>query len=590
MKKILIFLVLALIALVAPSAAKAQTSDVPVDEWVINDFKSDIVVNKDSSLTITEWITADCGDCINRHGIFRVLPQKYTLKNSQGKNQTYKTPVTLQSITDFNEVPYQYSTSGGWLGGALTWNIGDPNETVTGINQYKIVYTVKNAFLGADQRFDELYWNINGFDWDLYIKHSSATITFPTAIEKKSNVSLYSGERGDRGNPLGATSTWTAPNILMIETKNIIPPNQGVTVSATLPKGIVAVPPPTFADRYGDYFYLLIPLVVFTVMFLLWRRYGKDPKIHAAIVPEFAVPDNLTPMEMSAVMGWGSIAKVAYSAEIVSLAVRGYITITEIPQQGVFKKTDYLLTKKKAGVELNAGDIKLLNSLFENKNEVKLSDLAHKFYAHIPHLEETVDKQLHAKNLVGMATTQMQFVSIFGIGFFFFIYLIFVFTIFSFQVPILTISIILAGIIIMIFLFLMPRRSVENVQMLYRIKGFQMYMETAEKYRQQFNEKENIFEKWLPYAILFGMTGLWAKKMQQIYGQEYMNNYHPLWYGGYMGTFNADSFSGSMQSIVSAVNSASAAPLNSGSGTSGGGFGGGGFAGGGGGGGGGGGW
>ena len=52
----------------------------------------------------------------------------------------------------------------------------------------------------------------------------------------------------------------------------------------------------------------------------------------------------------------------------------------------------------------------------------------------------------------------------------------------------------------------------KGAELLWRIKGFKLYMETAEKYRQQFYEKENIFEKLLPYAMVFGMTEIWVKK------------------------------------------------------------------------------
>lgn len=45
-----------------------------ITNWCIEDFKSEIVVNKDSSLLITEKISADADDLPNEHGIFRVLP------------------------------------------------------------------------------------------------------------------------------------------------------------------------------------------------------------------------------------------------------------------------------------------------------------------------------------------------------------------------------------------------------------------------------------------------------------------------------------------------------------------------------------
>ena len=128
----------------------------------------------------------------------------------------------------------------------------------------------------------------------------------------------------------------------------------------------------------------------------------------------------------------------------------------------------------------------------------------------------------------------------------------------------------------------MPKKTQRGAELMWKIQGFKLYMETAEKYRQQFYEKENIFEKFLPYAIIFGITGLWIKKMEQIYGPDYFKTYHPAWFMAVgTGAFDADSFTSSMNGISSGI----ASNIGSASGA-----GGGGFAGGGGGGGGGGGW
>jgi len=107
-----------------------------------------------------------------------------------------------------------------------------------------------------------------------------------------------------------------------------------------------------------------------------------------------------------------------------------------------------------------------------------------------------------------------------------------------------------------------------------------MYMKTAEKYRQQFYEEENIFDKLLPYAIVFGMVKQWAKKMEKIYGKDYYRTHYPIWYLGGTGKFDVNSFVSTINSISSSISS----NVSSGSGSRGaGGVGGGGGGGGGGG-------
>ncbi len=86
-----------------PLAASAREN---VDYWYIKDFKSEIAVGKDSSLTITEDITADCGNSAGKHGIFRILPTE-----TRTEAGTFKSPIRLISITDFEGRPYEYSES-----------------------------------------------------------------------------------------------------------------------------------------------------------------------------------------------------------------------------------------------------------------------------------------------------------------------------------------------------------------------------------------------------------------------------------------------------------------------------------------------
>jgi uncharacterized membrane protein len=140
-------------------------------------------------------------------------------------------------------------------------------------------------------------------------------------------------------------------------------------------------------------------------------------------------------------------------------------------------------------------------------------------------------------------------------------------------------SILISGILFLIFSPFMPKRSKKGTEAFWYILGFRDYIETAEKYRAKFYEKENIFEKYLPYAICFDLVDKWAKAFEGIYKNP------PKWYEGYyVRTFSTRSFSNSLNSAISSFGGILATRAG---GTSG--FGGG-FAGGGGGGGGGGSW
>jgi uncharacterized membrane protein len=128
----------------------------------------------------------------------------------------------------------------------------------------------------------------------------------------------------------------------------------------------------------------------------------------------------------------------------------------------------------------------------------------------------------------------------------------------------------------------MRRFTPRGAELNWRINGFKLYMNTAEKYRSRFQEQEGLIEKLLPYAILFGITKKWLQKMREIYGAEYFANYHPAFMAGSLATLDFDSFMSTVNEISTSISS-NVSPSSSGSG-------GGGSVGGGGGGGGGGGW
>ena len=209
-KYYIIFILVSCALFLIPQTSFAREN---VDYWYIKDFRSNIVVNADSSLDITEMITADCGDAIGKHGIFRVIPTRY----SPSRGKYVETPITLLSITNFSDVPYKYTSTKDRTNHTLSWKIGDPNVTVSGVNYFKIHYKVDNVIRFNNSGFDEFYWNLNGNYWDMETDHFIATIIYPNAVNKdKSEVNLYSGDFGESKN-IVADYKWQESNIIIVE-------------------------------------------------------------------------------------------------------------------------------------------------------------------------------------------------------------------------------------------------------------------------------------------------------------------------------------------------------------------------------------
>lgn len=570
MKKIAILMALVAVFII-PGEVSARRSD--AFSWYIEDFKTQIVVNKDSSLTITEDILADCGNAQGKHGIFRILPT--VINTTSGR---IKTPIRLISITDFEGRSYKYAESYDTANKTVIWKIGDPNKTVSGENSYRIKYAVQNAVRTENsKKFDELYWNLSGNYWDLEIDNLTANIIFPSEISKdNASISYYSGYAGDKGTSL-AEYQWIGDNTLEFKSTRPMKAKEGITASIAFPKNIVTPYKAGLLDYLNfEYFWLLLPVFVFIVCYKIWRKYGDDPDFKKTVIAEYAPPEGLTPLEVGMLQTNGALKQEFITGSIISLAVTGFINIKEIVEKGmIFDSKDYEIFKTDISPDekISRAEQKIYSKLFALGDSVKLSSLKNKFYIVNKEVEDSALNNLDSKGLIEKTGAKLKggfmvagMVLIFGGAYF------------TEESWLFAVSVILSGIIIIIIGAMMVKRTLAGAEMNWKIKGFKLYMDTAEKYRQEFYEKENIFEKYLPYAIIFGITSQWISKMKDIYGAEYFNAYHPVWYGGQMsgGGFDADGFSKSISSLSSAITASTSSPSGQGGGGSSGGGGGGG--------------
>lgn len=147
------------------------------------------------------------------------------------------------------------------------------------------------------------------------------------------------------------------------------------------------------------------------------------------------------------------------------------------------------------------------------------------------------------------------------------------------------VSVVLVGVLLVVMHSAMARRTAAGSELLRRTLGFRRYMETAEKDRAAFAEREGIFSEYLPYAIVFGIVERWAKAFEGLDREAARAMQGLGWYVG-QGMFSPSAFSSELSTFSSTVSSTIAyAPGSSGSSgfSSGGGFSGGGGGGGGGG-------
>lgn len=545
-----------------------------VTDWYIKDFNSEIIVSKDSTLDITETIVADCGTGIDKHGIFRILPE---VVNIDGGTKI-KTPIELISITDPNGNPYGYTTAKNMGDNTINWKIGDANKTVQGVNVYVIKYKVKNAIRFWNKDFDEFYWNLTGNFWDIEIDKAHIEVKFPEEIRNgETSVNLYSGALGAKGSE-AADFYWDNGANLVVDSNRTLLKREGITVAVTFPKNIFIPYEPTFWEVYGNYIFFIIPIIVFIICFRLWKKYGDDPEFNKTVIAEYEAPKGMSLIEIGLLMTNGNMENESITAEIINFAVMGIISIKEIENKILFftsKDHEFIRNNKtEAENSLNKPQKDILDKIFEKGDVIKISSLRNNFYKVLKDVKKDGNELLAGKNLIVASGLKYSTVMI-ALGFgLVFVNLFWGIAIFGIWVGL---PLAISGLIILIFGFIMPKRTLEGAEMNWKIKGFKLFMETVDKDRAKFYEQENIFEKFLPYAILFEITDLWIKKIKEIYGEEYFASHVPAWYvGSSMNSFNIDSFTNSISGLSDSIAANTSAPSGSGGGGGAGGGGGGG--------------
>jgi uncharacterized membrane protein len=146
----------------------------------------------------------------------------------------------------------------------------------------------------------------------------------------------------------------------------------------------------------------------------------------------------------------------------------------------------------------------------------------------------------------------------------------------------LALSLGVSGIVILVFAGHMPRKTKMGSLLNEELLGFREFVERAEedRIRRMAEEDPTLFDRVLPYALVFGLEDKWADAFRDMYKEP------PDWYYSpyYANTFSPDVFVNDLGRSLGVMNSTLAStPKRSGSsgfsrggGSSGGGFGGGG--------------
>ena len=258
------------------------------------------------------------------------------------------------------------------------------------------------------------------------------------------------------------------------------------------------------------------------LVYLLWYRVGRDKPVArvADYLPE--APDDLPPGLAGTLLD-DTADMQDVIATIVDLARRKVLSITEEKQEGFWRSgTDFIYRRENKDTPLAPFEQDLVDSMFGlSGEEVRLSELKNKFYAHVDGIKKKMYADLvkrgyyrespeRARTTFGCAGAALLALAV-GLGVFFFIFLI------DFSVAALCpgFGLFVTALALVIAARFMPRKTDAGAEAAARWRAFREYLEHMEKYTDVAEQKE-IWDRWLPYAIAFGFDKDYIRRFEGV--------------------------------------------------------------------------
>lgn len=534
---------------------------------------------KRSVVKVQETITADFPMSNQNHGLERAFVKDYN---------GHSLSLNLESVTDASgkKLPYH------WTGTNL--RIGDADTYVHGEQTYILSYSMRDVtrFYKDTGRY-EFYWDVIGGDWQVPIQNAIVTVKIDPALQSElsgDNACYYGG--------FGATNRCQIDqeNGIFSTTVSDLAPNEGVTLALGFGDATFA----EYRASIGETLMMLwiiaqviaTPIgVIFLIVFLFrWSaKLGRSGEM-GTIVAEYLPPKDAS-VTTSARIGsyYGSVM----TAQLLDLAVRHYIKIYETKEKGFFSSAQYEIEIIRDITELRPEEQELLKDMFDKLPAVGERLNLKKLQNNTAYYKRTYNNDSELDTLIRSEYGLQEFDEAMkqNVRKWARIALII-------AVPLLSFMWFLVALILFIVSFSAWRTTDKGLALKRYLEGLKLYIGVAEKDRIKMLQSPEgaekvgvvtdgddiadpkqlikLYERVLPYAVLFGQEKKWNAELGKYYETA---GSQPDWYTGQT-AFNAAVFSSAMSSFSTANNyvssSSSSSGGSSGGGSSGGGGGGGG--------------
>jgi uncharacterized membrane protein YgcG len=354
-------------------------------------FVSDVVVQRNGDLAVTETIRVQAEGRQIRRGIQRDFPTTYTRRDGTRVVVGF----AVESVRR-DGATEAFVTEG--LANGVRVRIGQADRTLTfGPHEYVIRYRTTRQ-IGFFSDFDELYWNATGTGWTFAIDMAEARITLPERVPLRQSA-FYTGPQGARGQD--ARIVEQQPGRIVFRTTRPLPPANGLTVATAWQKGIVA--PPPGMQQAGWWLHDNLALAVAAGGFLIvlgfylyaWTRVGRDLP-PGTVIPLFAPPAGMSAAAVRYVDRMDFDDR-CFTAAIIELAVNRRLRIDGRGEQPVIE------TVKGGGAPIGHAEAVVAARLFATKPFLVLDPVNHEIFGSAKdalraELENAHDDVLFANN------------------------------------------------------------------------------------------------------------------------------------------------------------------------------------------------
>ncbi|MBD2718161.1 DUF2207 domain-containing protein [Synechococcus sp. FACHB-909] len=565
--------------LLAPWGAGAALSAAE-RQLTLTDFQMQAVVEPTGAVQVSETLTARFDGSWN--GLVRQIP---LLARRPGGLEPLG--LRLLAVTDPEGRPYRYESSHPGSDLKLKiWIPGAENASRTAV----ITYRLKRG-LRFYPDHDEFNWNVTGNAWEVPIERASALVRLPSGVSGL-HAAVYTGPRGAKER--NASLTIGTDTVASTTTRRL-EPGEGFTLAVGFAKGLVP-PPSALAQLIGWWqgrLALLLPLLSAGVLGPLWWRIGRDPAVGAVPVA-YEPPEGLPPAVLGSLVA-EQVSGTALSATLVALAVKGQLRIEHDQRKLLFlnlgkRYVFTLLGEPDQRSALLPHEAYLIETLFPfgmAGDTVSTDQLRDHYYVHVPGFERLVKQAVLAERFFRRWPGTVRALTFFGglglaAGLFVLASALLPHDIVLLQGeahPWLTFgSLGLTVVLVGVFAWIMPSRTTRGTAVLRQTLGFQEFLRRVEAPRlERVVLTPELFERFLPYAMVAGLTRQWTAAFQGIL------EVAPSWYvstGDFdltdFGSSLEDCFSSTAGAMQSSPSSSSSSSGSSGGGSSGGGDGGGG--------------